>query len=502
MRTRGVAASIHLQIDPAASVPLHQQIYDGLRSRILGGVLAPGLRLPSSRQLAAEWHMARTTVLQALDALAAEGFITARAGSSTRVEDTLPTGPNLHRPQTVPSVAQPLRLSSAGRKLFAGASGAPRLGPAPRAFRPGLPAVDLFPTALWGRIAARCCTRASTQLLDGGDPSGLPELRSAIAEHLSTARGVRCGAEQVFITTGTQSAYAEIFRLTIDPGDKVWVENPGYLGAHAAVIAAGGQPVPVRVDAQGLDVAAGLACAHDARLALVTPSHHYPLGVTMSTARRLTLLGWAARTGAVIVEDDYDSEFRYRGRPLTALQGLDEAGRVVYVGTFSKTLFPGLRLGFLVAPPGLVEAMACARATAPAPASVLEQTALFIFMTEGHFATHLRRMRGAYQERSEALLSALETDCGGLLAPTAGGTGMQLSATLPPAFADSRVRDEAARLGIEIAALSSYYLRSPRRNGLVFGFGGVRPSEVRAGTRLLARAIEAAGNLANTKPCR
>ena len=479
-------------------MPLHRQIYEGLRSRILCGALAPGLRLPSSRQLAAELSVARTTVLQALDALAAEGFIVARPGSSTRVEDQLPTTPSAKRPRTVSPKARPLRLSSVGQKLLAGATGAPRLGPAPRAFRPGMPALDLFPAALWSRVAAHCCARASTRLLDGGDPAGLGELRTAIAEHVSAARGVRCSSEQVFITAGTQHAYAEILRLVIDPGDKVWVENPGYLGAHAAVVAAGGQPVPVRVDAQGLDVAAGLACAKDARLALVTPSHHYPLGVTMSTACRLTLLCWAAQTGAVIVEDDYDSEFRYRGRPLTALQGLDEAGRVVYVGTFSKTLFPGLRLGFLVAPPGLVEAFARARATAAAPASVLEQTALCVFMAEGHFATHLRRMRGAYRERSEALLAALKTDCGGVLVPGANGTGMQLTATLPSSLADYRVRDEAARQGVEVAALSSYYLKSPRRNGLVFGFGGVRPSEMRAGTSLLARAIELVGRTAST----
>ncbi len=477
-------------MDPAASTPLHRQIYEGLRGRILSGVLAPGLRLPSSRQLAAELGVARATVLQALDALAAEGFIRARAGSATRVEDALPTHPRLDRLRTAASAARPWRLSAVGRKLMAGATGATPPGPVPRAFHPGLPALDLFPMALWGRIAARCCMRASTRRLDGGDPAGLAELRAAIAEHVSAARGMRCGAEQVFVTAGTSHAYAEILRLTIDPGDKVWVENPGYLGAHAAVVAAGGQPVPVRVDTQGLDVAAGVARARDARLALVTPSHHYPLGVTMSTARRLMLLRWAAQTGAVIVEDDYDSEFRYRGHPLTALQGLDEAGRVVYVGTFSKTLFPGLRLGFLVAPPGLVEAISRARATVSAPVSVLEQTALAVFMAEGHFATHLRRMRKVYQERSEALLAAMQADCAGPLVPGIGGTGMQLSATLSPGLADHRVRDAAARQGVEVAALSAYYLERSRGNGLVFGFGGVRPSEMRAGTRRLARALE------------
>ena len=486
------ATSLLLRLDSRASTPLHEQLFEGVRTRILSGALPPGLRLPSSRQLAVELDVARSTVLQALDALAAEGYVVARAGSSTRVAPELPVAPEDRARSAAPRVSRGPRLAASARALKSSPVGAPRLGAAPRAFRPGVPALDLFPTALWGRTVTRVHARASTGLLDGGDPAGHAPLREAIAAHVATSRGVRCVPEQVFVTAGTQQAFDEVLRLALDPGDAVWLEDPGYPGARRAVLAAGGRPVPVPVDAEGLDVGAGIARAARARVALVAPSHQYPLGVTLSLARRMALLQWAERTRAWILEDDYDSEFRHRGRPLTALQGLDEAGCVVYVGTFSKAMFPGLRLGFLVAPPPLVDAFAAARASTVAPASSLEQAALAVFLAEGHFGRHLRRMRVAYRERGEALLEALRADCSGALTPRPCDTGMQVSASLTSPLSDLRVRDEAARLGVEVAALSDYFLGRRRESGLVFGFGGVRPEAFRAGTRTLARALEAA----------
>nr|AYM52869.1 hypothetical protein [Myxococcaceae bacterium MCy9487] len=488
----GVASSLLLRLDSRASTPLHEQIFEGVRTRILAGSLAPGLRLPSSRQLAAELEVARSTVLHALDALAAEGYIVARAGSSTRVAPELPIAPEHRTRSTAPRVARGPRLASLALLLKSSPVGAPRLGAAPRAFRPGVPALDLFPTALWGQTVTRVHARASTGLLDGGDPAGHAPLREAIATHVSASRGVHCVPEQVFVTSGTQQAFDEILRLALDPGGAVWLEDPGYPGARRAVLAAGGRPVPVPVDAEGLDVDIGIARAPKARVALVAPSHQYPLGTTLSLARRMALLQWAERTRSLIIEDDYDSEFRHRGRPLTALQGLDEAGCVVYVGTFSKSMFPGLRLGFLVAPPPLVDAFAAARAASPAPASALEQAALAVFLAEGHFARHLRRMRVAYRERGEALFEALRADCSDALNPRPSDTGMQLSASLASPLSDLRVRDEAALLGVEVAALSDYFLGRRRESGLVFGFGGVRPEALRAGTRTLARALERA----------
>ncbi|NOK20741.1 PLP-dependent aminotransferase family protein [Corallococcus carmarthensis] len=488
----GVASSLLLRLDSRSSTALHEQLFEGIRARILAGALAPGLRIPSSRQLAAELDVARSTVLQALDALMAEGYLVARAGSSTRVAPELPGLLEDRSRSLVARSSRGPRLAASARTLKTSPVGAPRLGSAPRAFRPGVPALDLFPTALWARTVSRVHARASTGLLDGGDPSGHAPLREAIATHVSSSRGVRCEPAQVFITAGTQQAFDEILRLALDPGDAVWVEDPGYPGARRAVLAAGGRPVPIPVDPEGLDVSVGMARAPRARVTLVAPSHQYPLGATLSLARRMALLQWAGRTRSLIIEDDYDSEFRHRGRPLTALQGLDDAGCVVYVGTFSKSMFPGLRLGFLIAPPSLVEVFSAARAAAPAPASTLEQAALAVFLAEGHFARHLRRMRAAYRERGEALLEALRADCSGVLTPRPCDTGMQVCASLAAPLSDLRVRDEAARKGVEVAALSDYFLGRRRESGLVFGFGGVHPDALRAGTRTLARALEAA----------
>jgi GntR family transcriptional regulator/MocR family aminotransferase len=486
-------ASLLLRIDGRAPTPLYQQIYNGLRARILAGALPPAARLPSSRQLAAELGVARTTVLQAFDTLEAEGYLVTRRASSTCVAPELPAGLAFEPEQAAPNTPRPPRLSTSAKALGpAERQGAPRLGAGVRAFRPGVPALDLFPLALWTRIASRRLASASASLLEGGDPAGYLPLRQAIAAHISVARGVRCAAEQVFITSGTQRGLDEVLTLAVDPLDPVWVEDPGYFGARRNVLAARARPVPVPVDEEGMDVAVGIARARRARAAVVTPSHHYPLGVTMSLRRRLALLRWAAASRSWVIEDDYDSEFRHRGRPLMALQGLDEAGVVVYVGTFSKSIFPGLRLGFLVAPPALVDLFLRTRLADIAPASALDQATLAAFITDGHFATHLRRMRNAYRERAEALRAALVAECGGLLSLHDSDAGMQLCASLSAGARDRDVRDEAAKRGVEVAALSDYSFGRSRRNGLVFGFGGVRPERMRDGAKKLALAIEAA----------
>ncbi|MEO8706543.1 MAG: PLP-dependent aminotransferase family protein [Kofleriaceae bacterium] len=482
-------ASLLLRLDPRAVMPLHEQIFRAARDRILAGELAPGVRLPSSRQLARDLGVARTTVLQALDGLAAEGFLVTRRASWTSVAPELPGNLVRTRPPHL-AANRPPRLSRVARSLKALPSGTTHLGAAPRAFRPGVPALDLFPIALWSRISARCHARASTALLQGAEPGGQRALREAIAAHVSAARGVRCTAEHVFVTTGTQQAFDEILRLVVDPGDPVWVEDPGYLGALRAVVGAHAKPIAVAVGDQGLDVAAGIARAPRARAVVLSPSHQYPLGVTLSLARRFALLRWAARARAIIIEDDYDSEFHHRGRPLMALHGLDTAGCVAYVGTFSKSMFPGIRLGYVVVPPALVDAFAAARASLSTPAPAFEQAALAAFIDGGHFATHLRRMRVAYRERSEALIAALAADCGDVLELAPCDTGMQLVATLRTRLSDRRVVDEAARAGVELAALSDYAIRS-RRTGLVFGFGCVPTSAMRAATQRLARAIAA-----------
>ncbi|HEU0036245.1 MAG TPA: PLP-dependent aminotransferase family protein [Kofleriaceae bacterium] len=485
-------ASLLIRLDPRSDAPLYAQIFDGVRARILAGELARGARLPSSRQLAADLRVSRATVLQAFDALAAEGYITALAQSSTRVALDIPDDLVVKGggQRDARASNRTLRLSRIARSLRALPTGAPRLAAAPRAFRPGIPALDMFPIGTWSRVVARCHARASVAALDGGDPAGDALLRESIAAHVTAARGVRCEGAQVFVTGGTQLAIDEILRLVIDPGDAVWVENPGYLGTRRAVITAGGRLAPIPVDADGLDVDAGIARAPRARAVILSPSHHYPLGVTLSLPRRMALLRWARRARAIVFEDDYDSEFRHRGRPLMALQGLDDTGHTVYVGTFSKTLFPGLRIGFAVVPPGLVDVVAAARASAAAPASALDQAAVATFIADGHFARHVRRMRRVYEERSQALVDAVASECGGMLEPRPSDSGMQLWAALRVACSDVAVRDAAAQRGIEVAALSSYFVGRARMRGLVFGFGALRPTALRAGVQRLARAIE------------
>ncbi|HZJ55365.1 MAG TPA: PLP-dependent aminotransferase family protein [Myxococcaceae bacterium] len=496
MRTVGAdqkraLASLLLRVDRKTTAPLHSQIDQALRARILAGAVRPGTRLPSSRTLAAELGVARTTVLLALDALQAEGYLVAAPRSGVRVAPELPEAGFAPAPvRAARASSAPPRLSLAARALAGLGTGAPRLGAAPRPFRPGLPALDLFPMALWSRLVSRAQSRASARLLEGGDPAGHPGLRRAISEHVVAARGARCTPEQVFVTAGTQQAFEEVLRLVVDPGDPVWLEDPGYLGARRAVLGGGARAVPVPVDDEGLDVEEGVRRAPRARLVILAPSHQYPLGVTLSLGRRMALLRWAAAERAMILEDDYDSEFRHRGRPLTALQGLDDAGRVLYVGTFSKTMFPGLRLGYVVVPPALVDVFAAARASLPAPASALEQAALATFMDEGHFARHLRRMRGVYRERAEALLDALRSRCAGALEPRPCDTGMQLCAMLARGVSDVAVRDRAARAGVEVAPLSDYRLTRGGRGGLVFGFGAIRPAAIRTGVESLERVLE------------
>jgi GntR family transcriptional regulator/MocR family aminotransferase len=494
MRTVGAdqkrtLASLLLRVDRKTSAPLHAQIDQALRARILAGAIRPGTRLPSSRSLATELGVARTTVLQALEALQAEGYLVAAPRSGVRVAPELPEEGFTPAPVGTGRPVSPPRLSLAARTLAALGTGAPRLGSAPRPFRPGLPALDLFPTSLWSRLVGRAQSRASARMLEGGDPAGHAGLRRAIADHVVAARGVRCAPEQVFVTGGTQQAFEEVLRLVVDPGESVWLEDPGYLGAQRAVLGAGARPVAVPVDDEGLDVDAGIRRAPRARLVILAPSHQYPLGVTLSLGRRMALLRWAAAARAMVLEDDYDSEFRHRGRPLTALQGLDDAGRVLYVGTFSKTMFPGLRVGYVVVPPSMVDVFGAARASLFAPASALEQAALATFMDEGHFARHLRRMRGVYRERAETLLEALRARCAGVLEPKPCDTGMQLCAMLPPGISDVVVRDRAAGVGIEVAPLSDYRLGRGGRGGLVFGFGAIRPAAIRAGVESLEGAL-------------
>jgi GntR family transcriptional regulator/MocR family aminotransferase len=512
-RTASSAPSVLARLDPARGVALHRQLYDSLRDAIVRGRLAPRTRVPGARTLAAELGVARNTAASALAQLQAEGYVEARERSGTFVCSILPDAalapprPSSASsvramPDGAPTVATPApTLSQRGRAATAYATSPGDREPSrPRAFRVGVPALDAFPWPLWTRLTSRRLRASAAALADYGMAAGYAPLRAAIAAHVGAARGVACSAEQVVVTNGAQQALELAARLLLDPGEAVWMEEPGYLGARAAFASAGARLVPVPLDDEGIDVAEGTRRAPSARLAYVTPSHQYPTGVTMSATRRLALLRWARDAGAWIVEDDYDSEYRYASRPLASLQGLatdvGDGGRVLYVGTFSKTLFPGLRLGYLVVPTALVDAFARARGVSGRHASGVEQAVLTDFLDGGHHARHVRRMRVLYEERRDVLLRGLAEQVGGVLEPMASDAGMHLVAYLPadrPADEDRTLVAHAQAAGIELRALTAYALGPLPRGGLLLGFAACRPSEIRAGCRRLGAVLRAGG---------
>ena len=484
-----------LQLDRNARVPLQQQLYDEVRSAILSGRLSPGSRVPATRALAADAGISRNTVAGAFDQLLAEGYLEGKVASGTYVARSLPE--DLLRARRP---AHPIRkpepagdLSRRGRMLAGIPFPSTRRGVATaRAFRPGLPALDEFPRVLWARLAARLLRHAPDAILTYGETAGYRPLRQAIAAYLRAARGVRCSADQVIVTAGSQQALDLAVRLLLDPGDIALVEDPGYLGARGAFRAAGIRPVPIPVDGEGFDIGAAEARAPEARFVCVTPSHQFPLGATMPLARRMMLLEWARRRRAWIVEDDYDSEFRYAGRPLPALQGLDSSNRVIYTGTFSKVLFPSLRLGYMVVPEQLVDAFLAARALADRHPPGLEQALAAEFLTEGHFARHLRRMRALYAERQQALLSALQTEVGDRLEVAPEEAGMHLIAWLPNGSDDSAVAQKAAEAGIKVNAVSIYAMKTRLRPGLLLGYAAFTPRQIREAARKLAAVLKVA----------
>jgi GntR family transcriptional regulator/MocR family aminotransferase len=491
MRTRPAFPLTGLAPDPGSPEPLCRQLYGRLRGLILGGRLGPSWKLPSTRALAADLGVARNTVMAAYEQLLAEGYLHGRAGSGTYVTASLPEH-LLHAPAPPgpggPRGPTPHGLSRRGAALAAlpgfAEPGRP-VGP----FRHGLPALDEFPFALWARLTARRWRARPARLLGYGDPAGYRPLREAIAGYLAAARGVRCDPDQVVVVAGSQQGLELAARVLLDPGDAALVEDPGYPGARGALLAAGARLVAVPVDAEGMNVAAARPGRARARLAYVTPARQYPLGVTMSAARRLALLAWAARAGAWVLEDDYDSEYRYAGRPLAALQGLDRDGRVLYLGTFSKVLFPALRLGYLIVPPGLVEPFARARALADWHSMTLTQAVLADFLAEGHFARHVRRMRTLYAERQAALVAAAARELVGLLDVPPADAGMQLVGWLPPGLGDVAAARRAAAAGVAAHPLSSLGAGPGRRPGLLLGYTGFTPRQIRDGVRRLAQAL-------------
>jgi GntR family transcriptional regulator / MocR family aminotransferase len=484
-----------IHLDATLSRPLYKQLYGRLRRAMLTGQLRRGERLPSTRTLASELGISRFTVVAAYDLLLLEGYLESRVGRGTVVSGQLPARPVNGREGGSPEVQiavgepSPVRLSALAERMrevphlerVEGSQGEPFIG--------GQPALDLLPYDLWTRLVARRARRSLRAHAYYQSPAGYAPLREAIAAHIGIARGVRCSPDQIIITAGTQGALDLAVRTLLDPADSAWIENPGYFGARGALRSAGVRLVPVPVDAKGLDVAAGRQRAPEARLAFVTPSHQFPTGVTMSLGRRLALLEWARQAGAWILEDDYDSEYRFGGRPLEALQALDQHGRVLYVGTFSKLLFPALRLGYLVAPPSLVDPLLATQRFTVVHLPILEQMALADFLSEGHYARHLRRMLQQYRRRRACLYHELVTHLGGMLEVSLPEAGMQLVGWLPPGTDDYRASQLAAEVGIKTAPISRQSLEPLPRGGLLLGFAGTNEEDIRQGVQDLAAAL-------------
>src|SRR5437868_11422571 len=479
---RGISNLI--TIDRRASKPLYQQIYDSFRSRIIRGDLRAGDLVPSSRELARESRISRLPVLTAYAQLLAEGYFESRVGAGTFISSSLPS----RSTGSLPSAARGQRLLSAqvaALPKYERPSWAESLGP----FQVGQPELQKFPIEIWLRLVARYSRRMRLKALQYAGAMGLPELREAIATYLRTSRGVRCEAKQIMIVSGSQQALDLASRVLLEAGRAAWVEEPSYWLVHHVLKAARCRIVPVPVDAEGLNVTAGIKLNRNARAAFVAPSHQYPLGVTMSAARRLQLLEWAQRSRAWIIEDDYDSEYRYGSLPIASLQGLDRNARVIYIGTFSKVMFPSLRLGYLVIPVDLIERFAAMRQVMDICPAHITQAVMSDFIREGHFARHVRRMLPVYAERRSVLVAELERQLGDSVTIMGDQAGMHLAIFLTRGRDDRKIAATAARQSLWLSPLSSSYIGRTARHGFVLGFGNTKANDIPQAVRRLKKLI-------------
>jgi GntR family transcriptional regulator/MocR family aminotransferase len=472
--------------------PAYRWLCTALRTQILEGRLRPGARLPATRDLARQHGLSRGTIIGAFEQLKSEGYIEGSVGSGTYVNKVLPDEllqiprrPNYRPPVTKPA---PRRVSDFARRLTNFPTCA-FFAPV-RAFRANQPALDLFPATLWAQVAARRLRRSTPAFLLGCDALGYRPLQEALADYLKTSRGVKCIPEQIMVVSGVQEALDIVGRVLLNKGDRVCMENPGYLGAALVFEALGAKIRPVRVDEEGMEIPGPQF--RDIRLTYTTPAHQFPLGIGMTLCRRLELLKWARASGSMIFEDDYDSEFRYSGRPVPALQGLDQHGVVLFAGSLSKVLFPSIRLGYLVVPRDLIEYFAATRSVISRHAPLPEQAILADFMTEGHFGRHIRRMREIYAERRSVLLESAKEKLTGLVDIAGVEAGLQTAGYLRPGLTGEAVVRAAAERDVELLALSRYCRGRVEREGIKLGFAAVEPSEIRRGVRELAAILEPA----------
>ncbi|MCO2937030.1 PLP-dependent aminotransferase family protein [Pseudomonas aeruginosa] len=447
------ARLLHPQLQ---ALPLHARIQRAIRQLILDGALAPGNPLPASRALAQSLGVSRDTVEAAYSHLHAEGFIERRVGSGSVV--------------------------AAATRLSPGRRGA---GP----FAPGVPETRTFPLATWERLQRQVLKEYGARALTHGDPQGAEPLRQAIADYVNLERGARATADRVLVLTSSQQALGLCASVLLDAGERIFVEDPAYYGARKAFEAAGLECLPVPVDEQGLRPEPILAQPQAARALCLTPSHHYPTGVTLSLERRLALIEWAQRQQAWIIEDDYDSEFHYAGRPTACVQGLDAHERTLYIGTFTKSLFPGLRIGYMVLPPALVAPMTVARSLQDGHNASLAQLTLARFIAGGHFGAYVRGMRNLYGERLGFLAERVGKRLGGLVEPRVPAGGLQMPGLLCAGIDETRAIAAAYRAGVELVGLSTLHLAAPPRAGFLMGFAAYTTDELEAAVGVLAKTL-------------
>jgi GntR family transcriptional regulator/MocR family aminotransferase len=471
-------------------VPCYQQIYAALRQKILTGQLAPRQRLPSTRALAQSLGVSRATATQSYDQLLSEGYLQTVVGSGTYVGDQLPEA-LLHAPGTEPVPSESpssLMLSAYGQRLAEVAAGPGPEPNTPISFRYGRPALDQVPLGIWRQLLSRHCRRANW--LDyATDPMGYEPLRQAIATYLTQARAVQCHPNQILITNGTQQALSLATQLLVSPGDTVALEEPSYLSARRIFASQGAKLHPILVDGEGMDVDTLARLTDPIRLVYVTPSHQFPTGAVLSLPRRLALLAWAQRQGALILEDDYDSEYRYGGRPIPALQGLGSGQSVLYLGTFSKVLFPSLRIGYMVLPLALVPIFSRAKWLADRQVPTLEQAVLADFIAEGHLERHIRRMRSLYDQRRQAMVTALQTYFGARATILGENAGLHMMVRFQTTIPDADLIVRAEQVGVGLISAAPQYLGDSPGHEFIFSYTELDEGAIATGMKKLASII-------------
>ena len=472
-----------------AAMPLHARIQRAIRQLILDGALGPGKPLPASRPLAASLGVSRDTIEAAYAQLHAEGFIERRVGSGSFVTDMTEFAPGHRRPRReAPLRDQAPRLSQRGAAMFR--SGGVREMLVPRPFAPGVPDTRSFPLPLWERLERQVLKEVGTLAPQHGDPQGAEPLRRAIADYVNLERGARATADRVLVLTSSQQAMMLCATALLDPGERIFIEDPAYYGARRAFDAAGLESLPIRVDRQGVTVEPILSDPQRARAVFLTPSHQFPTGVTLALDRRLALIEWAARHQAWIIEDDYDSEFHYAGKPTACVQGLDPHDRTLYIGTFTKSLFPGLRIGYVVLPPPLVKPMTVARSLLDGHTASVAQLTLARFMEGGHFGAHVRAMRSVYAQRLEILTGLVRRHLSDFVAPRVPVGGLQMPCILTCAMPEHLAIDAARRVGVELLGLSGLHAAGDGEAGFLMGFAAYTPAEMEVAVRKLASALQ------------